>query len=273
MGCNTGRRLGTGLGYAFVGGVSGALGGVVAPAVATSIGISGIVGGAIVGGTVGLTSGFTTGTGNTLVEGGGIGDALSNGVQGAIGGAVGGIVAGGIMGGAASWTKGENIWTGKPTQPVPDIRPRPANVEPDPLPKQVAPEKPMGIQSQMKTMDGAEYTVVTNRINNSAFSVEGGRQVIQDYRPAIKGYLSDLNSKGGDFHNYPRLLDADIVQHGTLYGRSGNTDMYIAKGNMLLNGKTYEGAYTIGINNQTGIIFHRCFYETKEFIRRFHFNY
>lgn len=85
--------------------------------------------------------------------------------------------------------------------------------------------------------------------------------------------LPSLDSKGGDYHNFPRLLDADIVKNGTLYGRSGNTDMYVAPGNILLKGKVHEGVYTIGINNQTGIIFHRCFYETKDFSKQFHFNY
>ena len=252
---------GTGLGYAFVGGVSGALGGVVAPAVATSIGISGIVGGAIVGGTVGLTSGFTTGTGNTLVEGGGIGDALSNGVQGAIGGAVGGIVAGGIMGGAASWTKGENIWTGKPTQPVPDIRPRPANVEPDPLPKQVVPD------GNNFNNDVRNYSVTTYEGHQVNPMMEGKELILRPTK--INGYNSRVLQQTDIYHDYPYCFDEQILKGGWVYGTSGNSTMIVAPGSV--NG--VNGIYTLGINTDKGIIYHRAFYEWSKFQKDFKFPY
>ena len=102
-----------GLGYFGVGAAAGAIG----AATGGIAGGAGFIGGAIGGFVGGATSGFTLGFGNTLMDGGSIGDAWRNGVNGALTGAVTGSVTGGLIGGGMSFIKGQNFWTGQNIAP------------------------------------------------------------------------------------------------------------------------------------------------------------
>lgn len=63
------------------------------------------------------------------------------------------------------------------------------------------------------------------------------------------------------------MFDEQIIKKGQLYGINGNSSMYYSSGHV--NGTL--GIYTIGINNETGIIYHRCFYSMDRFMRDFKF--
>lgn len=74
-----------------------------------------------------------------------------------------------------------------------------------------------------------------------------------------------LNIQTDSYHNFPSSFDKLIIQEGSGYMPHGNSSMFYARG--VING--IEGVYTIGINNQTGVIYHRCFYEWNTFIKNF----
>ena len=78
---------------------------------------------------------------------------------------------------------------------------------------------------------------------------------IQLERPKISGYLDKLSNKTDVHHSFPYSFDKQIVEQGMLFGTSGNSSMYYAPG--YING--VKGFYTIGVNNQNGIIYHRQF--------------
>lgn len=87
----------------------------------------------------------------------------------------------------------------------------------------------------------------------------------------IKGYDPRLSNQLDNFHRFPQLLDEIIVDNQFLYGVHGNSTMYVAPGTMQFGGNIHHGFYTIGINNETGIIYHICFYDANKFTEGFHF--
>ena len=256
-----------GLGYFGVGAAAGAIG----AATGGIAGGAGFIGGAIGGFVGGATSGFTLGFGNTLMDGGSIGDAWRNGVNGALTGAVTGSVTGGLIGGGMSFIKGQNFWTGQniapgrnafsiKNTPVDNIGcHRPTMLSPDQMPE-VAP-----IDMSVPQNGIRDYSITTYGNTNINPVIEGKYLVPKDLQ--IKGYDNRITLQTDLYHDFPRSFDEQIVKDGWLYGTSGNSRMMIAPGTV--NGA--NGVYTVGINTETGIIYHRNFYEWNDFLRKFHF--
>ena len=83
----------------------------------------------------------------------------------------------------------------------------------------------------------------------------------------INGYDLSKSSIDDLYHRFPTMFDEQIIKEGQLYGINGNSSMYYSSGH--INGTL--GIYTIGINNETGIIYHRCFYSMDRFLKDFKF--
>jgi len=264
-------NFGQGLAYFGVGAAAGAIGAVTGGAATAAVGLGGVAGGAIGGLAGGAASGFTLGFGNTLVAGGNIDDAWSNGLNGALSGAITGTVAGGIIGGGMSFVNGQNVWTGKDiaqgrgafslkNTPIDNIgRHRPTMLSPDQMPE-VAP-----IDMSVPQNGIRDYSVTTYGNANINPMMEGKYLVPRTLQ--IKGYDNRVTLQTDLYHDFPRSFDEQIVKDGWLYGTSGNSRMMVAPGTV--NGA--NGIYTVGINTETGIIYHRNFYEWSDFLRNFHF--
>lgn len=82
----------------------------------------------------------------------------------------------------------------------------------------------------------------------------------------INGYDHRLDVQSDLFHDFPRLLDNTIVDSRHLYGTIENSSMYCAPGNI----NETNGIFTIGINNNTGVIYHRQFIPERK-INKFYF--
>lgn len=265
------NSVGSFFGYFGVGAAAGALGAVTGGAIAGAVGgLSGVAGGAIIGAGSGAASGAVFGAGNAAMAGGNFGDIMSGGLSGAASGALSGAVTGGAFGGAVSYFKGQNIWTGadiaagrsqfsfKNTPVAGGVKAPKVAVEPDVMPKATEPSKPVGNATN-------EYSITTNdKISTPV--MEGEKSL--SLRPLkIEGYNSRLDLQGDLYHTYPRSFDKQILEHGDIFGIRGNSQMMVAPGT--ING--VEGVYTLGINSNTGIVYHRAFYDWDSFMKTFKF--
>ena len=265
------NSVGAFFGYFGVGAAAGALGAVTGGAIAGAVGgLSGVAGGAIIGAGSGAASGAVFGAGNAAMAGGNFGDILSGGLSGAASGALSGAVTGGAFGGAVSYFKGQNVWTGadvaagrsqfsfKNTPVAGGVKAPKVAVEPDVMPKATEPSKPVGNATN-------EYSITTNdKISTPV--MEGEKSL--SLRPLkIEGYNSRLDLQGDLYHTYPRSFDKQILEHGDIFGIRGNSQMMVAPGT--ING--VEGVYTLGINSNTGIVYHRAFYDWDSFMKTFKF--
>ncbi|WP_301003487.1 FG-GAP-like repeat-containing protein [Phocaeicola sartorii] len=265
------NSVGSFFGYFGVGAAAGALGAVTGGAIAGAVGgLSGVAGGAIIGAGSGAASGAVFGAGNAAMAGGNFGDILSGGLSGAASGALSGAVTGGAFGGAVSYFKGQNVWTGadvaagrsqfsfKNTPVAGGVKAPKVAVEPDVMPKATEPSKPVGNATN-------EYSITTNdKISTPV--MEGEKSL--SLRPLkIEGYNSRLDLQGDLYHTYPRSFDKQILEHGDIFGIRGNSQMMVAPGT--ING--VEGVYTLGINSNTGIVYHRAFYDWDSFMKTFKF--
>lgn len=257
-----------GVGYFGVGATAGAIGALTGGAAfAVTGGLGGAAGGAIAGFVGGATSGFILGGGNTLMAGGSLYDAWSNGLTGAYTGAATGAVLGGIGGGFTSYLKGENVWSGRDiatgrnafslkNTPINEtVHHRPVGSNPNPISP-----KPKLPQSEIR-----DYSVTTYENSHVNPMMEG--KGLMNRPLQIEGYDVRLASQNDLYHAFPRSFDEQIVKGGWLYGNSGNSTMMVAPGTV--NG--VNGIYTLGINTETGIIYHRAFYEWGGFMKNFKF--
>lgn len=257
-----------GVGYFGVGATAGAIGALTGgAALAVTGGLGGAAGGAIAGFVGGATSGFILGGGNTLMAGGSLYDAWSNGLTGAYTGAATGAVLGGIGGGFTSYLKGENVWSGRDivtgrnafslkNTPINEtVHHRPVGSNPN----SISP-KPKLPQSEIR-----DYSVTTYENSHVNPMMEG--KGLMNRPLQIEGYDVRLASQNDLYHAFPRSFDEQIVKGGWLYGNSGNSTMMVAPGTV--NG--VNGIYTLGINTETGIIYHRAFYEWGGFMKNFKF--
>ena len=257
-----------GVGYFGVGATAGAIGALTGgAALAVTGGLGGAAGGAIAGFVGGATSGFILGGGNTLMAGGSLYDAWSNGLTGAYTGAATGAVLGGIGGGFTSYLKGENVWSGRDiatgrnafslkNTPINEtVHHRPVGSNPNPISP-----KPKLPQSEIR-----DYSVTTYENSHVNPMMEG--KGLMNRPLQIEGYDVRLASQNDLYHAFPRSFDEQIVKGGWLYGNSGNSTMMVAPGTV--NG--VNGIYTLGINTETGIIYHRAFYEWGGFMKNFKF--
>lgn len=257
-----------GVGYFGVGATAGAIGALTGgAALAVTGGLGGAAGGAIAGFVGGATSGFILGGGNTLMAGGSLYDAWSNGLTGAYTGAATGAVLGGIGGGFTSYLKGENVWSGRDiatgrnafslkNTPINEtVHHRPVGSNPNPISP-----KPKLPQSEIR-----DYSVTTYENSHVNPMMEG--KGLMNRPLQIEGYGVRLASQNDLYHAFPRSFDEQIVKGGWLYGNSGNSTMMVAPGTV--NG--VNGIYTLGINTETGIIYHRAFYEWGGFMKNFKF--
>ena len=201
------------------------------------------------------------------MAGGSLYDAWSNGLTGAYTGAATGAVLGGIGGGFTSYLKGENVWSGRDiatgrnafslkNTPINEtVHHRPVGSNPNPISP-----KPKLPQSEIR-----DYSVTTYENSHVNPMMEG--KGLMNRPLQIEGYDVRLASQNDLYHAFPRSFDEQIVKGGWLYGNSGNSTMMVAPGTV--NG--VNGIYTLGINTETGIIYHRAFYEWGGFMKNFKF--
>ena len=256
-----------GFGYFGVGAAAGAVGAVTGGAV----GGAGFIGGAIGGFVGGASSGFVTGFGNSLVSGNGFANSILAGAGGALYGSVSGAFGGAVIGGATAFFKGQNVWSGQEiaagrnafslkntsievrnphrvTSPIPDKIPQKATIDMPASQNEVS-----------------NYSVTTlGKVNNNPM-MEGKGLIRQPL--SIKGYNDRLLNQVDLYHDFPISFDEIIIKEGWSYGSSGNSTMMVAPGTV--NG--VKGMYTIGINTDTGIIYHRAFYDWNSFGKNFQF--
>lgn len=105
--------------------------------------------------------------------------------------------------------------------------------------------------------ENSTFDVTTSSIKITEITSDAN--TINFQRPTITGYNLSKSSTEDLYHRFPKLFDEQIINEGRLYGIHGNSSMYYASGH--INGEL--GIYTIGINNKTGTIYHRCFYPMK----------
>lgn len=105
-----------------------------------------------------------------------------------------------------------------------------------------------------RSLQDAKYDV-TYHTNASYGKTEGVNNTFS--RPTIKGYNELQLSKPGHqdlYHNFPRMIDDVVVQHGYPLSPTNGGTMYVLPGH--INGA--PGYFGIKINN-AGIIYHRHF--------------
>lgn len=261
------------LGYFGVGAAAGALG----PLVGGAVGGAGFIGGAISGMVGGAASGFTLGTGNTLMAGGGFLNALGNGTMGAFSGAMCGGALGGVFGGGIAIAKGQNFWHGNAiaqgrgmfswkNTPVGETGALSSvpEVMPDAMPKMPKPDTPLASAPQPENGTITEYTITTTE-KAPTHIIENNKSLTRSLK--IKGYHPRIDIQKDLYHNFPYLFDNQIVNKGYIIGIKGNSLMMVTPGT--ING--VQGVYTLGINTETGIVYHRAFYELSNFTKQFKF--
>ena len=269
--------FGTFVKYFGVGALAGGLGAATGVGTAALLGTStGFAAGAIIGAASGGAGGFALGGGNALAAGGGWSKFWNGASAGFTTGLVNGAALGGITGGLDALSNGKNFWSGENiasgrsafsfnNEPIPTATQHKATAtKPDAIPLKPNPNKGLSPSAELPTRmtsDNIEYTIRTNY--NPTPNIEGRGSLIP--RPEIRGYDSRLNIQTDSYHNFPSSFDKLIIQEGSGYMPHGNSSMFYARG--VING--IEGVYTIGINNQTGVIYHRCFYEWNTFIKNF----
>lgn len=240
--------IGQFLGYFGIGAIAGGVG---AATAGISLGIGGIAGGALSGLLSGISAGALLGGGNALLSGGNI---LRSALMGAVWGGVSGAVIGAVVGGVSSYLKNENIWTGK-SKSISLPRHSSANTIPDEMPSIPPKDFHNSIDNSANDIEySTNYEVFTYSGQTRNIGVVENKH-IQLERPKISGYLDKLSNKTDVHHSFPYSFDKQIVEQGMLFGTSGNSSMYYAPG--YING--VKGFYTIGVNNQNGIIYHRQF--------------
>ena len=117
----------------------------------------------------------------------------------------------------------------------------------------------------ISNLSDVSYQVTTLSQETGTLSSAYEMQSIAIERPIINGYDFRINSQQDIFHQFPYTFDKQIVKEGYIFKIENGGTYFIAFGT--INGT--EGIYTIGINNWTGKIFHRCFYEMSRF-KNFH---
>lgn len=109
-------------------------------------------------------------------------------------------------------------------------------------------------------METCEFEVTANSSQTRNVFIPEGK-AINFPRPEITGYNLTKSATDDLYHNFPISFDEQIVSEGILHEINGNSTAFVAPG--YING--VKGMYTIGINNQNGVIFHRCFYSLDRF--------
>ena len=249
------HNVGDALGYFGVGAVAGGVG---AFTCGIGFGVGGALGGALTGLVSGASSGFLLSGGNALVSGNYSG-FWNTALKGMAWGAGTGAILGAGIGAYSAWKNGENLLVGGSNESsILQARHRPENPTPDKIAEQAPIDSRMVVQDEIKM--GNSYDIEFSLDNSSFSSVTDGKSLYFK-RPQINGYDTRLNMESDLYHNFPRMMDSDIIQYGRME-QVGNTAGFIAPGH--ING--IEGFYNINVNTKTGIIFHRVFYESS---RRF----
>lgn len=178
----------------------------------------------------------------------------------------------GLMQGFSNLSMGNNFWTGL-SKRTPDF---------DLIPQKTMTETPNEIGNARAATQELEATAnqrVTYTINCSdsyifrnseklsGISVERQPYVIPKQQTTVVGYEQRLLNQTDIYHNFPHEVEKIIIENGRPILQSNNDIMYIALGN--LNGT--NGVYTIGIRGNTGMMYHRCFYSTDQFLKQFYF--
>ena len=244
------HNIGDALGYFGVGAVAGGVGAVTG---GIGFGVGGAIGGALTGLVSGASAGFILGGGNTLVSGNynGFWDAALTGMAW---GAGSGALLGAGIGAYSAWRNGQNPLTGGPNEStILQARHRPQNPTPDAIAEQASADSRMAVNEGAQL--GNKYDLEFSLDNSSSTITPDSKSIIIS-RPSIKGYNPILDSKKDLYHDFPRLMDSEIVKYGYME-QVGNTTGFVAQGS--LNG--VAGYYNISLNTQTGIVFHRCFYD------------
>ena len=232
----------------------GALAGGAGAALSTvSFGVGGFIGGALSGLTSGAASGFLLGGGNSFVKNGNFSHFWDDAFSSAAVGAASGFVIGGVTGGLSAHNEGKTFWTGEERMVSLDINP----IEPVSFESNYVLESHSLNYTETQNNISYNLNINTNHADHVISSMD--TNVSSFSRPQIKGYKPTLDMKTDTYHVFPKEFDSEIVNHGVMKF-SGNTSAFIAPGTV----NSHPGMYTIMINNQTGIIYHRFFYKVED---------
>ncbi|MFN4804743.1 MAG: RHS repeat domain-containing protein, partial [Akkermansiaceae bacterium] len=87
------------------------------------------------------------------------------------------------------------------------------------------------------------------------FAMIGGRKVTLTYHPRIR----ERGVQDPRYHNAPYSFDKEVLKAAPIKQKDGSL-LYCKRGTATSkSGKTTEGTYEIGVNPETGVIFHRQF--------------
>ena len=137
-------------------------------------------------------------------------------------------------------------------------------VMPDAMPKMPKPDTPLASAPQPENGTITEYTITTTE-KAPTHIIENNKSLTRSLK--IKGYHPRIDIQKDLYHNFPYLFDNQIVNKGYIIGIKGNSLMMVTPGT--ING--VQGVYTLGINTETGIVYHRAFYELSNFTKQFKF--
>jgi len=244
-----------------IGAVAGAVG--VATGGAAFVSMGGAAGGAggflagTVGGMVGSAASMPI---QSICNSMYFGDPMMTEKQYLMGIGIGGLL-GGIINGGIALGNGRSFWNGTLLPSTPTHTPLPISV-----PSKSKIQLPNnGRATPLEKPDGNSFTLRTTTTETPNYSIEGQSIKISMQRPDITGYDAPLAGKTDLYHNFPKLLDKTIVQQGSMaYRISDGSYMFTAPGTI----NNVQGVYTIGVN-QSGVIYHRCFYEWSKFLNNY----
>lgn len=245
---------------AVAGGVGAATGGAAFAAMGAGAGAAAGGGGFVVGAIGGMAASAASmpiqSAGNSLY----FGDPFMTPGEYAAGIAFGGLLGGTINGGIAAYN-GRSFWNGgskvpweQPMSSLPNLEAPVAKL--DPVPRSV-----------LSTMDDVEFSYsmgIGDDIGNLAPEIRVVRPNIK-----INGYVDDVLTKGGKYHQYPYAFDKDIAQYGAVGQRLKDQAYFINQPGTVsrtVNGVSthVDGFYTLGVT-KSGIVYHRCFYDANTY--------
>ena len=241
------HSFGDGVAAYGIGAGGGALAYATGGAALGAAGAGGFIGGAAAAGTAYTYGTMFTSMGNTAY----FGDPMPTAKQ-FVTGAVISMATGGLFNGIAAAAHGRDFWTGA-------AKIVPSSWQSPPLSTGEGNLSLDGMRPEINALpDNHSFTVTTSEPLNN-YSVEGNTFTLQ--RPGINGYKPFLSEKLDLYHNFPKVLDQQIVHQGSWAFRVSD---YVRYNNI---GQWFEapgiidgvrGVYQIGVN-ESGIIFHRAF--------------
>ena len=160
----------------------------------------------------------------------------------------------GVGGYMLARAKGLNGWTGLEKSNVMATRHRPIVTGPDAMAAMAEAEKPVSTVSEYVRPETITWEIDCGRRFPDTMLSDGNS--VRITRPAIKGYILDLEKKTDLYHQFPKIFDKFVVERG-ISRTVGNSSSYVLPGRC--NGN--PGFFQVNINNKTGTVYHRDFYK------------